>query len=213
MPAVIIKVNSDNPEQSAIAEAVRILKKGGVIAYPTETFYGLGADALNGQAVKRVFLIKGRDFSNPLPVIIGEKRDLERYVEAIPAAARSLIERFWPGGLTLVFRASQEIPPDLTAGTGKIGIRLSSHPVAAHLAAAMGNPITATSANPSGAAECSSIQDVFRILGEKLDAVVDGGKTPGIAGSTIVDVTVAPPAVLREGIIPASLIRYTLERT
>ena len=200
----IIKVDPGRPEPDRITEAVAILKGGGVIAFPTETFYGLGADAGNERAVKQIFGIKGRDFRNPIPLIIGKKEDLSGLVEDIPALAETLMTRFWPGPLTLVFEASGRVNPGLTAGTGKIGIRISSHPVATALAEALGGPITATSANLSGKKECSSAGDVLDQLGGRLDGVIDGGLTAGGQGSTILDVTCDPPRILRHGAISAA---------
>ncbi len=205
-----IKINPENPEPDRIDEAVAILKSGGVIAFPTETFYGLGADARNETAIEKIFGIKGRDFKNPILVVIGDVRHLEAFAEDIPAEARKLMDRFWPGPLTIVFRAAPSVSPKLTAGTGKIGIRLTSHPIAMEISKRLGGPVTATSANLSGAPECSSAAEVLSQLEGKIDGVVDGGQTPGGKGSTIVDVTVSPIKILREGVIPAALIQDTL---
>lgn len=208
----ILKIDPENPDKSSIITAVEILKKGGVIAYPTETFYGLGADAGNTKAVEKIYDIKGRDYKSPVSIIIGNSQDLTRFVEDAPEVSRRLMEKFWPGGLTLVFKASSNISPRLMGGTGKIGIRLSSNIIASHLAKTLSNPITATSANLSGAMECSSADEVIDCLKDKIDMVIDGGHTPGGLGSTIVDVTTDPPTILREGIIPPSFLRYTLRK-
>lgn len=208
---VILKVDPEKPEQSIISAAVQIFREGGIIAYPTETFYGLGADGLNDQAVEKIFSIKGRDRKIPISVIIGEMNDLKCLVRDIPECASRLIDAFWPGALTLIFRASENIPPFLSSGSGKIGIRISSNPVAIALAKALCHPITSTSANISGAKECTSAGEVLTRIGEKIDAVIDGGHTPGGLGSTIVDITDQPPVILREGAIPCSLILPVLE--
>jgi L-threonylcarbamoyladenylate synthase len=208
----ILKIDPSHPDMALITEAVRIMRAGGVIAYPTETFYGLGADGKNEQAVEKVFLIKGRDFKNPISLIIGNREDLSGLVGNITDAARRLMEEFWPGGLTLVFMASSAVPSRLTGSTGRIGIRISSHPIAGILAKTFSRPLTATSANLSGESECSSAAEVVQHLGNRIDAVVDGGPTAGKGGTTILDVSVHPPVVLREGIIPASLIQDTLMR-
>jgi L-threonylcarbamoyladenylate synthase len=210
MPEVL-KIDPENPDRSIINAAVQILQEGGVIAYPTETFYGLGADGFNNNAIEKIFLIKGRHKKSPIPVIIGEMNALKGLVREIPEDASHLINTFWPGALTLVFAASHNIQPRLTAGTGKLGIRISRHPIATALAKAHGHPITSTSANLSGARECTSAAEVITCLGEKIDAVIDGGLTPGGSGSTIVDITTHPPVILREGIIPISLIFHALE--
>jgi L-threonylcarbamoyladenylate synthase len=210
---LLLKIDPGKPNAEKLAEAVRILCEGGVIAFPTETFYGLGADSRNKTAVDKIFRIKGRNFRNPLSVIVANDRDVTPLVEEIPAAAKILMQTFWPGPLTLVFRASSSVLPRLTAETGKIGIRVSSHPVARFLAAGLAGPLTATSANLSGGPECSSADAVIRTLGDLPDAVIDSGPTPGGAGSTILDVTVSPPRILREGALPGGLIRDALNLT
>ncbi|MBP8985488.1 MAG: threonylcarbamoyl-AMP synthase [Syntrophobacterales bacterium] len=209
---ILIRTDPTTPDKKALLEAVAVLKGGGVVAYPTETFYGLGADASDEKAVERVYALKGREFNKPLPLIIGDREIVSRLVEEIPETARKLMDAFWPGGLTIVFKASPFIVPRLTGGTGKIGIRLSSNPIASKLSALLSRPLTATSANLSGEKECVSAREVSEFLGDLVDAVIDGGSTPGGKGSTIVDVTTDPPTVLRAGVIPPSLIRYRLEK-
>ncbi len=209
---VIIKINPEKPEPERIDEAVAILKSGGVIGFPTETFYGLGADARSEAAIGKIFEVKGRDFSNPILVVIGEPGHIDLFAQDIPAQARALMKRFWPGPVTILFRASTAVSPKLTAGSGKIGIRLTSHPIARELAKKLGGPLTATSANLSGAPECSSAKEVLVQIEGRIDGVVDGGQTPGGKGSTVVDATVSPVRVLREGVIATALIQDTLAR-
>jgi L-threonylcarbamoyladenylate synthase len=204
---VIFKINPKQPEPALIGKAADMLRKGGVIAFPTETFYGLGADTGNEKAVKQIFEIKGRDFRNPIPLIIGKKEDLYELVGDIPALAETLMTRFWPGPLTLVFRASGRVNPGLTAGTGKIGVRISSHPIATALARALGGPITATSANLSGQKDCSSARDVLDQIGGRVDGIVDGGSTAGGPSSTVLDMTCDPPRILRYGAISADRLQ------
>ena len=208
-----LKIDPGKPDEEKLAEAVRVLREGGVVAFPTETFYGLGADARNEAAVEKIFRIKGRNFRNPLSVIVANDREVIPLVEEIPATATILMQTFWPGPLTLIFRAAPSVSSRLTGGTGKIGIRVSSHPIARFLAAGLAGPLTATSANLSGGPECSSADAVIRALGELPDAVIDGGETPGGPGSTILDVTGFPPRILREGAIPRSLILNALPPT
>lgn len=202
----ILKACGDKFEQTVSARAAEILVAGGIIAYPTETFYGLGADATNEKAIRKIYAIKGRNFKSPLAVIIDQTESLYPLVCEVPAAALKLMQEFWPGALTIVFRASDKILPVLTAGTGKIGVRVSGHPGARAIAQMLGGPLTATSANLSGAAECSAASEVLRQMGDKIDAIIDSGKTPGGKGSTIVDVTCNPPVILREGIISGKII-------
>jgi len=209
----ILRLDPNNPEQSLIDRAVKILREGGVIAYPTETFYGIGADAENEEAIEKIYMIKGRSFNKPVPVIIGKQNNVIKYAKDIPETGRKLMDRFWPGALTLLFEASHNVPQKLTAGTGKIGIRLSSNIIVTSLAKTLSRAITATSANLSGQKECSSVDDVIDSLGDRVDAIIDGGQTPGALGSTIVDVTIDPPVIIREGVIPSSLILDILRKT
>jgi L-threonylcarbamoyladenylate synthase len=197
----ILKADRNISKETVLSRAVDILAAGGVIAYPTETFYGLGADATNEKAIRKIYALKGRNFNNPLSVIITGEENLYPLVQEVPAVALNLMQSFWPGPLTIVFKASASVSPLLTAGTGKIGVRISSHAGAMVIAQKLGHPLTATSANLSGAAECSTAVDVAAQIGNKIDAIVDLGKTAGGLGSTIIDVTVNPPQILREGTI------------
>ena len=198
---LILKVCADNSENEIIRNAAAIISRGGVIAYPTETIYGLGADATNEQAIRKIFEIKGRNFSNPVSLIIGRREDVHPLVRAIPETAQKLMDAFWPGPLTIVFEAAGCVSPLLTANTGKIGIRLSGHDTARQIALAAGKPLTATSANLSGLPECATADEVIAQLGDRLDAVVDLGNTSGTAGSTIIDTTTEQPVILRAGVI------------
>jgi L-threonylcarbamoyladenylate synthase len=189
------------PDDRPLAEAVEILRAGGVVAFPTETFYGLGADARRETAVEKIFRMKGRNFRNPISVIVDTDREVIPLVAEMPTAAQILMQKFWPGALTMVFAASPAVLPRLTAGTGKIGIRVSSHPVARLIAKGLAGPLTATSANLSGGRECSTADEVIRVFGESFDAIIDGGTTTGGLGSTILDVTVSPPLIRREGVV------------
>ncbi|PKN20253.1 MAG: threonylcarbamoyl-AMP synthase [Deltaproteobacteria bacterium HGW-Deltaproteobacteria-6] len=197
----ILKIDGDNSEEAVLSRAVEILTAGGVIAYPTETFYGLGVDAANEKAIRKIYDIKGRNFTNPISVIIDCEKNLFPLVEEVPARALKLMQSFWPGPLTIVFKAAAETSPLLTAQTGKIGVRVSSNACAMNMARNLGHPLTATSANLSGAPECSTAFEVIGQIGNKIDAVVDWGKTAGGKGSTIIDVTSDPPQILREGVI------------
>ena len=199
MKPVILAVDPDEPESEAIETAARIICGGGVVAFQTLTLYGIGADAFNRQAVDRVFRIKKRPASKPLSVLIGSRAELKRLVSAISPSATALMDRFWPGRLTLIFDAAANIPDNLTAGTGKIGIRLPGHPVAAALVAAVNGPVTATSANLSGDPGCFRVADLPGEMLPGLDAILDAGTLKGGIGSSIVDVTTDPPTVLREG--------------
>ena len=199
----IIKTHKEEHLGTGLARAGQILLDGGLVAFPTETFYGLAVNALNEEAVGRLFALKKRGNDRPILILIPSLEYLERYVEQVPEIASMLIKRFWPGGLTLLFRAGPSIPGLLTAGTGKIGIRLSSHPVATGLAKAVDSPITGTSANISGQPPCTNAGEVRDSLKGGVDLILDGGETKGGKGSTVLDITVNPPRIFREGEISA----------
>lgn len=187
------------PEPEAIGRAEAVIRAGGVVCFPTRCLYGLGADALKAEAVERVFEIKQRPADMPLLVLISRSAQLAELAERVPPIAQLLMERFWPGRLTLVLDARQHIPARLTAGTGKIGIRLAAHPVARALAEAVAGPITGTSANLSGGSGCRQIAELDPRIARQVDLILDGGPLKGGVGSTVVDVTGEAPVVIREG--------------
>ena len=194
-------MDSSTEFQAAINRAADSLLSGGLVAYPTESFYGLAVDASNEEAIERLFLVKKRRPGRPVLILIPSIESLAQYAARIPSIADQLIVAFWPGGLTLVFEAGTMVSPLLTGGTGKIGIRLSSHPVATALTRAIGVPISGTSANISGEPACRNAQEVLSCLGEMVNLILDGGETTGKIGSTVLDVTVHPPRILREGMV------------
>ncbi len=196
-----IKINASGDFTPAIDKAADILLAGGVVAFSTETFYGLAVDVRNEAAIKRLFAIKNRPAGRPVLMLIAGVELLDHYVAAIPPTSLRLINEFWPGGLTLVFKAGPRVSPLLTGGTQKIGIRFSSHPVATALARAIGAPISGTSANKSDQPSCRNAQEVVDSCGKGIDLILDAGETPGKAASTVLDVTSSPPKILREGII------------
>ena len=202
----ILKISADNSEEKILTRAAEILAGSGIIAYPTETYYGLGADATNLKAIEKIFAVKGRNFKNPISLIIGQTDDVYYLVKDIPESAQKLMAAFWPGALTIVFSASDKVSSLLTAGTGKIGLRISSHPCAGAIVQKLKKPLTATSANLSGAPECSLASDVAHQIGDKIDAIIDCGQTPGDKASTIIDITCDPPVILREGAISRKMI-------
>jgi L-threonylcarbamoyladenylate synthase len=188
-----------NPE--GIKRASQLILQDRVVAFPTETFYGLAANALSVQALQRVYEIKGRAEKKPLLLLIADRTWLPGLVKKIPLTAERLMERFWPGPLTLVFQASWHLPELLTAHTGKVGIRISSHPVAQALVQGLGRAITGTSANLTGQASASTAAEVLEALGERVDAILDGGKTAGGLGSTVLDVSGVLPKIVRQGAV------------
>ncbi len=201
MSSNIIKVNRKEDLEAGLKIAGNIISSGGAVAFPTESFYGLGVDATSEKAAQRLFAIKKRGSDHPVLILIPTREMLDLHVAHIPDVANTLIREFWPGGLTLVFEAGPRTPGSLTAGTGKIGVRLSSHPIATGLAQSAGCPITGTSANVSGVPACIKAEEVSRSLGKTVDLILDGGETEGEKGSTILDITVNPPRILREGMV------------
>jgi L-threonylcarbamoyladenylate synthase len=186
--------------QRAIENGVKILQEGGVIAFPTDTVYGLGADASNSKAVERIYEIKNRPKHQQFPVLIADVKQLTALAEPIPEIAWFLARRFWPGGLTLVLSRTDSVPAYLASGL-TIAIRIPNHPVCLALIQHLGNPIIGTSANTTGQPAALTTEEVRQQLGRKIDLVINGGKCPGGKESTIVDVTHEPPIVLRQGII------------
>lgn len=207
----ILSVDPEFPDQDSITRAAALIKTGGLVIFPTSSFYGIGAAALDAEAVGRVFQVKQRDPENPLLILIASLTDLDALVQSIPETATHLMKAFWPGSLTLVFEAADRLPPNLTGYTNKIGIRLAGHPVAISLAKGVGAPITGTSANLSGQAACSAVADLEPRFLDQVDLVVDAGRVGGGKASTVVDVTADPPKILREGAIDAAKIRTVLE--
>jgi L-threonylcarbamoyladenylate synthase len=188
-------------DSAGLQWASQAILQGNVVAFPTETFYGLGAEAFNLQAIKKVFALKGREEKNPLLLLIADPSWLPGLVKKIPPLAETLMARFWPGPLTLIFESSPAVPPLLTAQTGKIGVRISSHPVAAALTLAVGRAITGTSANLSGQPSAQTASEVWESLGPRIEGVLNGGKTPGGRGSTVLDVSGTVPQIVRQGAI------------
>jgi L-threonylcarbamoyladenylate synthase len=188
--------------EHTLAEARRLVHHGGVIAFPTETFYALGALPFHKDAVRRVFEIKGRSISaSPLLVLIRDRADLDTLVAEMPPAGERLASHYWPGALTIVCRASDAVQPLLTVGTGTIGVRLSASPAVQTVLQSIGAPLTGTSANLTGSAPACTAEEVQAALGASVDLILDGGRTPGGLPSTVIDVTVDPPKLLREGVI------------
>jgi L-threonylcarbamoyladenylate synthase len=197
----LVAVDAAAPSPVAIEQAAAVLRADGLVAFPTETFYGLGAAALRPAAVQRVLEVKGRPEGKPLLVLVDSVAMVERLAATISARARELMARHWPGALTLVLAARADVPAEVTAGGGTIGVRLSAHPVARALVSALGGPITAPSANPSNAEPPTTAAGVVGYFGDALPLVLDGGPTPGGPPSTVLDVSVEPPRLIRAGAV------------
>ncbi len=198
-----LRIDTHTDLKRPIKRAGKVLRTGGIVAYPTETVYGFAADTSNASAIKKLFQLKQRKADRPILMLIPSQDEVSLYTEHITDAAADLMKRFWPGGLTLIFKASSRVSPLLTSEKGNIGIRLSSHPVAAALAKEMGRPITSTSANLSGGPSPQTPDEIADTFDEGIDLILDAGPSPSRTPSTVLDVTVDPPQILREGAIRA----------
>jgi L-threonylcarbamoyladenylate synthase len=187
--------------------AIETLRRGDVIVFPTETLYGLGADALNSEAVEKVFKLKGRDSQNPIPVLVADPEMLRNLVSEIPPLAQKLMDRFWPGPLTLVLPAREDLPKPLLNASAGIAVRISSQPIATQLLKELGRPMTATSANPSGKEPARTLQEAKRYFSGKVNFFLDGGRLSSKSGSTVVELVGAAIKIIREGDIAASELR------
>ena len=196
----VVRVDPATPDRTALGEAALVLARGGLVAFPTETFYGLGAGALDRAAIRRIFGLKGRPETKPLLLLV-DSIGMAEAVGEVGARARALMVRHWPGALTLVLRARPGVPIEVTAGTRTVGVRLSPHPVALGLVRALRAPVTAPSANPSGLEPPTTASAVLAYFGDAIDLVLDGGGTAGGEPSTVLDTTVDPPRVLRQGAV------------
>jgi L-threonylcarbamoyladenylate synthase len=186
----------------AIETAADILSRGGVIAFPTETFYGLGVKYNNTAALRRLYEIKQRPHERALPLIIGDRKMLSLIAETITDTEEKLMNKFWPGPLTILFDAKDNLPELVTAGTGKVAVRIPGKSFALELARKVQFPITATSANISGMLPADSPDNIVKYFGNELDLLIDGGKTGGGKPSTIVDVRGGEIIILRAGVVP-----------
>lgn len=211
MNTFIIKIDPETHRFNTRSAVVSVLKKNGIIVYPTETFYGLGANCLSSEAVKKIYALKKRDPTKPLPVMISNRSMLNSVVAEIPPTAKPFLRLYWPGPLTLIFPANPLLPTELLGATKSIGVRLPAHAGLRDLVKKAGFPITATSANISGEEELSDPKKVFEVFAGKVDCIVDGGETKGGRPSTVVDLTPTKPQILREGAIPASELQEILD--
>jgi L-threonylcarbamoyladenylate synthase len=201
-PQNIFSLDPVTPDPGVIANAGGVISDSGVVVFPTQSLYGLGANALDKKAVDRIFGIKKRPPEKPLLVLVNAISDIEDLVLETPRSARRIMETCWPGGVTIVFHARPDLPANLTAGTGKIGIRLPLHPVARSLVKAARGPITGTSANLSGQAGCREVSEIDPVVLKGAGMTLDAGPLMGGMGSTVVDITSASPKILREGLVP-----------
>src|SRR3990172_5800025 len=200
----MIVVKEENPDSPKIVASA--LNNGGIIIYPTETLYGLCALAVNEESAKKVFDIKGRLQANPIPILVRDKEMLSEYVVVTDEANR-LIEKFLPGPLTLVLKEKKNLPYLISAGTGTIAIRISGHPFVKRLFDFLFQPLTSTSANISGQENLFSFDEIYKTFNSKVELIVDSGNLPRSKGSTVIDLTVKPALLIREGDISGERLK------
>lgn len=208
---LVLKVNPKKPEPEKIRLAAEFIKKGGLVAFPTETVYGLGADALNPKAILALFEAKKRPLDNPPIVHVGKPEEVKRLVKEITPKAKMLMDMFWPGPLTLIFERSESVPDVTVAGLDTIAIRMPKHNVALALLRESSCPIAAPSANLAGKPSPTSADHVLEDLDGRIDAVVDSGPTDIGVESTVLDLTHDPPQILRPGGTPYEELKKILE--
>ena len=210
--AEVLKADPNDPErlEFVLEYATRMILAGKVIAFPTDTFYGLGADPFNLAAVREIFRIKRRTSERPLPLLVASLDQAADLANDPPATFFELAKRFWPGPLTIVVPASRQIPLKVTANTRKVGLRWPKAPLAVALIASAGGPLTGTSANLSDCPACTSAEEVAGQLSEDLPLILDGGVTAGKLASTVIDLTGGRSRILRAGAIPESELKEFL---
>jgi L-threonylcarbamoyladenylate synthase len=196
--------------EKQIKQAINILKNGGVVAYPTDTVYGLGACMTDINAVDRIFQVKGRPKGMALPVLLADKKQIAEIVTAVTPSAKRLADEFFPGALTIILPKSANVPGIITGGGRTIAFRIPNHPVPLALVNGLGKPIVGTSANLSGQPSALTAAEVRTQIGDKIDMVIDGGKCPGGIESTIVDLSGEKPVIRRQGAITIEKLRKIL---
>ncbi|HEY7677395.1 MAG TPA: L-threonylcarbamoyladenylate synthase [Candidatus Methylomirabilis sp.] len=200
-------VDPETPDPAALAEAVGALRSGGLVAFPTETLYALGADPFHPGALERVFAAKGREAAKAVSLLLARAGMVDSLAAPLPPLARDLMERFWPGPLTLIVRAIGGLPPGLAASGGGIGLRVPRNAVALALLGAFGGPLVGTSANRAGGPDPRDAGAVLRQVGPSLALLLDGGLTPIGSPSSVVDCTEDPPRLLRAGALPLAVLQ------
>ena len=207
MKTRVIAVDPKAPQPELIAQGVEVLRRGGLVAFPTDTLYALGADALDSAAIERVMAVKGRAHGKPLSVLVPSIEACLALVGSLGSEVQGLLQAFWPGPLTVVVKASPRFPAALTAATGTVGLRMPGGAVAQRLLAVFGGPVIGTSANKAGGADPADAKTVQKAIGGQIDLVLDGGRVALGVPSTVLDCASRPARVLREGAIPAATLR------
>jgi len=193
--------------QQQVEEGIAVLKQGGIVAFPTDTVYGLGAAISSDQAVARVYQVKGRPHHMALPLLLADKSQIGEVAKVVPSLAWLLADKFLPGALTMVLFKSESVPDIVTGGGRTVAIRIPAHPVPTSLARGLGTPIVGTSANLSGSPSALTAEEVYTQLGDRVDLIIDGGRCPGGRESTIIDLSGETPLILREGAISAEELK------
>jgi L-threonylcarbamoyladenylate synthase len=199
-------------DEWSIQEAAKIVARGGIIAFRTDTFYGLGADPFNRDAVKKIKQLKGRENQKPILIVISDRDQLKRFIVNQTRAFDLLAEGFWPGALTLIGKAAPAVPEEITAGAGTVGVRLPDDDKVRALVRECGGALTATSANPADEEPAKTAREVHKYFGDALDLIVDGGSARADLPSTIVDVGEIKPRLIREGVIAWADIQAMTKR-
>ncbi len=212
MKTLVLKINQKKPEKDKIMKAAQILKMGGLVAFPTDTVYGLGADATNSTAVEKIYKVKKRPLTKALPILIGGKNDLTKYIFGVSKKTKKIVNKFWPGPLTIILKKKKIISNVVTAGKNSVGIRVPENSVALALIRALGRPLATTSANISDKPSPATASVAKKYLNNKIDLILDGGKTKLGVESTVLDCTTSPPTLLRPGPIPPEEIKKILQK-
>ena len=208
----ILAVNPAAPRGDKLAEGIEVLAGGGVVALATETVYGLAADASNLTALQRVNRLKDKPVVSPILLLLADRSQAEQVSDDLPATFDLLVERFWPGPLTLVVRAASGVPREITGGGETVAVRVPGLALPRQIAAGLGRPISGVSANLTGRPPCRTAGEVARAFPEGLEMILDGGLAPGGVSSTVLDLCRTPPQVLREGLLPLTALRPFLEK-
>ena len=206
----VVQIDPKNIKMESIEKVIDVLEHGGIIAYPTETVYGLGGDGLNEKVIEQIYRLKGRSTQSPFPLLVSRPENVNRFTQTVSPGAILLMKQFWPGALTLVFDASPSLPSLLTGEKGKVGLRVSSDPVCQAIFMGFRNPLISTSANLTGEKPAQSASQIFECFNNQLDLILDGGERKLGVPSTVVDVSGTSPRIIREGKISRDRIEKVI---
>lgn len=209
---IVLKIDPNDPNPKDIEKAVEVLKKGGLVGFPTDTVYGIGADTFDKKAVEQIYIAKGRDFNKPLQILISDKKELDLITDEQSQILDCLADKFMPGPLTIVIKAKKDFPRWATSGLDTVGVRMPANTLALQMIKAFGRPISATSANLSESPDPKDADEVLKYLDGKINLLLDGGPTIDNVPSTVLDITVNPPRILRQGALSEEILRKELEK-